>query len=595
MPAEPARPSIERDIAAALVVAAVTVLVYWPAFVTGFTADDFFILARVKALDGLAHPLSYFGFGFFDYYRPLAFLSHALDWTIWGLNPVGFHLTSVVLHALNAVLVFVIARRLVGQAALVAMLLFAVHPASHEAVYWVAARFDLLATAFVLLAIVLLWSDRPLAVAGGVASYAAALLCKESALALPVLAAALDVFVHRRDWRAVIRRLAPLVLVTLAYLLLRGAATDVLVAGGERRLPKMVMMGGALAALVVIARAGGLHALVRPAARRPVAVTLTLTAAAGVLMALALVWPPASAWMREKLGFVAYAIYYLVSPVVTWSPPQAWFEPAKAIDAVPGLVLLLGVLASVTVALARVRDPDRLGFVVAFILGSLLPVSSMTGGTRYLYLASAGIAWAGAWIFQSLSMTRWRVAVSGALAVLCVLSITQISSKGRDWQWASAMTRDGLAAMSADLQPCGTRHLLLLTAPVGIRGVYGNFYWEAFDVAHGCAPASFRTLLRLVGREARVEVRVADPGLIEIRIPDYAGQVVASNDLSHFDRPVGRGDSGAIDTVLGRLTFGPEGPGSDVEVFRLAPTPEARAARLFFYGRGGVHTVGAGR
>src|SRR5262245_24695396 len=119
-----------RARAMAAVVFAVACAAYLPALWTGFTADDFFILARVKAFDGLSHPLSYFSaIGFFEYYRPVTFLVHAADWQIWGLNAAGFHLTNVLLHATSSVLVFMLGRRLDGaETGLVAALLFALHP-----------------------------------------------------------------------------------------------------------------------------------------------------------------------------------------------------------------------------------------------------------------------------------------------------------------------------------------------------------------------------------------------------------------------------------------------------------------------------------
>src|SRR5215468_10055700 len=92
-------------IAAMLGIAIVATAAYLPVLGTGFTSDDFFILSRVRALNGLEHPLAYFRVGFFDYYRPLVFLSHAIDWEIWGLNPVGYHLRSLMFHAGCSVLV----------------------------------------------------------------------------------------------------------------------------------------------------------------------------------------------------------------------------------------------------------------------------------------------------------------------------------------------------------------------------------------------------------------------------------------------------------------------------------------------------------
>src|SRR6188474_2507196 len=114
-------------------VAVLTIAAYLPVLGTGFSSDDFFILSRVRALNGLEHPLVYFQFGFFDYYRPLVFLSHALDWEVWGLDPVGYHLRSLLLHAGCSVLVLLIGRRFLSPVmAAAAAVLFALHPASHE-------------------------------------------------------------------------------------------------------------------------------------------------------------------------------------------------------------------------------------------------------------------------------------------------------------------------------------------------------------------------------------------------------------------------------------------------------------------------------
>ena len=74
---------------------------------------------------------------------------------MWGLQPFGYHLTSLLLHALNVVLAYAVARRLLGSrsGALVAALVFAVHPLQVEAVVWVAGRKTLLCSSFALLAL----------------------------------------------------------------------------------------------------------------------------------------------------------------------------------------------------------------------------------------------------------------------------------------------------------------------------------------------------------------------------------------------------------------------------------------------------------
>ncbi len=79
-------------------------------------------------------------------YRPLVEVSFAVDYAIWRLNPVGWHITSVLWHAVNCVLVYFLAFRIFGdkRAATFCALLFAAHPIHVEAVVWSKARSALL-------------------------------------------------------------------------------------------------------------------------------------------------------------------------------------------------------------------------------------------------------------------------------------------------------------------------------------------------------------------------------------------------------------------------------------------------------------------
>jgi len=88
-------------------------------------------------------------------WHPLTWLSHALDYQLFALNPAGHHLDSVLIHALNAVLLFLLlawVTKRAGPSLLVAAL-FALHPINVESVAWVAERKNVLSTLFFLLAI----------------------------------------------------------------------------------------------------------------------------------------------------------------------------------------------------------------------------------------------------------------------------------------------------------------------------------------------------------------------------------------------------------------------------------------------------------
>ena len=88
-------------------------------------------------------------------WHPITWLSHMLDFQLYGLNPKGHHLTNVFFHLLNTLLLFFVLQRMTGalwRSGLVAAL-FALHPLHVESVAWVAERKDVLSTLFWLLTI----------------------------------------------------------------------------------------------------------------------------------------------------------------------------------------------------------------------------------------------------------------------------------------------------------------------------------------------------------------------------------------------------------------------------------------------------------
>src|SRR5262249_44542011 len=98
------------------------------------------------------------------HYRPLMIYSLALDYRLHGESPAGFHLTNLILHALNVVLVFLLARRRGGSGPVAAFvaLCFGVSPRLAEAAAWISGRTDLLAALFALLALVLWQTENTL-------------------------------------------------------------------------------------------------------------------------------------------------------------------------------------------------------------------------------------------------------------------------------------------------------------------------------------------------------------------------------------------------------------------------------------------------
>ncbi len=90
-------------------------------------------------------------------WHPLTWLSHMADCQLYGLHPWGHHLTSLLLHALNATLLFVVLRRMTGAVwrSLFVAALFGLHPLHVESVAWISERKDVLSTTFWML---VLWA-----------------------------------------------------------------------------------------------------------------------------------------------------------------------------------------------------------------------------------------------------------------------------------------------------------------------------------------------------------------------------------------------------------------------------------------------------
>jgi tetratricopeptide (TPR) repeat protein len=149
-----ARPARRAVLAAAGLFLA-TVLLYLPSFGHDFIRgydDDQYVLQNGVVLNGLT--LDGVGWAFtttyFTNWLPLTWLSHMLDVSLFGLNPVGHHATGIVLHAANAGLLLLALHRLTGRLgpSAAAAVLFAVHPLRVESVSWVAERKDVLSGAF---------------------------------------------------------------------------------------------------------------------------------------------------------------------------------------------------------------------------------------------------------------------------------------------------------------------------------------------------------------------------------------------------------------------------------------------------------------
>lgn len=135
-------------------------------------------------------------------YRPIGVVTFVLDYCLWKLKPFGYHLTNLLLHILNVILIYLVILRLVNRnkeergltgLPFLAALLFATHPIHTESIAWIKNRFDLLSLLFLLLS--LLFFIRYISQKEGrgiiiyyiisIFSFILALLSKETAVVLP--------------------------------------------------------------------------------------------------------------------------------------------------------------------------------------------------------------------------------------------------------------------------------------------------------------------------------------------------------------------------------------------------------------------------
>jgi len=216
--------SFRKDqLAIAALAAFITLLVFLRAIGGGFVnLDDLLFVKNNPYIRQLNGELLAWAFSSraLDLLIPFTWISFALDYRLWGLNPLGFHLTNVLLHAANAALVAMIAAGLTAamparltaddgqlrqrkqrlRIALLAALIFGIHPLRVESVAWITERKDVLNGLFTLASVYcyLLYCGKR-ATSGGRREYLLALilfscslLAKPVSVGLPLLFLVLD-------------------------------------------------------------------------------------------------------------------------------------------------------------------------------------------------------------------------------------------------------------------------------------------------------------------------------------------------------------------------------------------------------------------
>jgi hypothetical protein len=420
----------------AVAVAGVTALVFLRSLGHEFVAwDDEALLVRNPAFRGLSwdHWRWMAGNTLLGHYVPVTWLSFAIDHELGGLRPAGYHLTNVLLHAVNAGLVYALATQLLGRAtawtdqacrvgALVTALVWSLHPLRVEPVSWATGRRDVLSGFFFLLALLAYLqaaatrgSRRAGWLFGTAGAYGLALGSKAVVMTAPLALVALDVYPLRRlpadarGWGAAV---------------FRGVWLE--------KVPLVVLAGlAAVASAIAVERTGGYHVL------------------------------GAGAWLCKLSASLATPLWKTMWPL-SLSPLYELYGRTDLRDAGVWADGLLVVGVSLAVLSLRRRWPAG---AVAWVwyLAFLAPVSAAAHAgpqitaDRYSYLPMLGpvmlVGAAAGAVAEAARAARVSRAVAGsvgaaAIAILCILTGLTWRQQaiwrdtGRLWTHAVAVTPD---------------------------------------------------------------------------------------------------------------------------------------------------------
>lgn len=209
---------------AAIGIVVLTLATYLPAIDAGYVwEDDVYVTDNLtlRSLDGLRkiwlEPTAS------PQYYPLVFTSYWIEYHLQGLNPRGYHLVNIALHAITALLVWKTLRQLGVPGAFLAAALFAVHPVHVESVAWITERKNVLAGVFALLALsawlTYLASARARDTRVALLWFICALCSKTAVLPLPVVLLLITWWRRPDRLRTAIGHLVPFVMIAALFAL----------------------------------------------------------------------------------------------------------------------------------------------------------------------------------------------------------------------------------------------------------------------------------------------------------------------------------------------------------------------------------------
>lgn len=220
-----------------IIIIAAVVLVYFNSFKNEMLWDDENNIQRNAYIHDWSHLKDIFTKNAIDgarqgsnYYRPFRSITYAIDYSLWKLNPVGYHISNTLFHAVCALLIFFLMKEVLSlKVAFLTALFFAVHPVHTEAVTYISSRADPLSAMFLFLSLFLFVRhrkvNRKLFYGLSILSFLLAILSKESAGIFPFLLLVYLYFFDRFK-KDDIKRLCPFFIISGLYIVLRLTALN---------------------------------------------------------------------------------------------------------------------------------------------------------------------------------------------------------------------------------------------------------------------------------------------------------------------------------------------------------------------------------
>jgi tetratricopeptide (TPR) repeat protein len=220
--------------------------IYANSFRNEFVWDDEFLIVENPAIMSWNYAWIHFAVdlyrSFSNYYRPVQMMTYMVDFSIWRLDPFGYHLTNVLLHILVSLSLFMFIKLMTknAKAAFIGTLFYALHPAHTAAVTYIAGRADPLSALFLLLSLLLFHrhfksqnKNRSLFFyIGSLTAFLLALLSKEIAVVLPAIILCYRLFfiddteVEKKRIITKFHYISPFIIILGVYLILRTHALN---------------------------------------------------------------------------------------------------------------------------------------------------------------------------------------------------------------------------------------------------------------------------------------------------------------------------------------------------------------------------------